>query len=51
MHAASYKRAMPAPGFDRATANRTNYELGKTRTDYHTANEMSTQNPKHLPDQ
>jgi hypothetical protein len=49
VHAASYSRAAPAPGFDRATANRTNYELGETRTDYHTANEMSTQDPKHLP--
>ena len=45
----SYKRAAPAPGFDRATANRTNYELGNTATSYHTANELSTQNPKDLP--
>ena len=49
VHAASYRRAAPAPGFDRQTANKTNYHLGKTPTDYHTANEMSTQNPKDLP--
>lgn len=49
VHASTYKRAMPAPGFDRQTANKTNYELGATRVSYHTANEMSTQNPKDLP--
>ena len=49
VHNSSYVRAAPAPGFDRDTANQTNYELGDTPTIYKTAVEQSTQNPKNLP--
>ena len=49
VRAGSYRRARPAPGFDRQTANRTNYELGTTATEYVTTIETSTQNPKELP--
>jgi hypothetical protein len=45
----NYVRAAPAEGFDRETANRTNYELGDSRTVYKTTIETSTQNPKNLP--
>ena len=49
VHNQNYVRAAPAEGFDRETANRTNYELGETPTVYQTAVEQSTQNPKNLP--
>ena len=49
VHNPTYKRAAPAPGFDRQTANKTNYELGDTETIYETAVAQSTQNPKELP--
>jgi|TARA_B110000208_G_scaffold181825_1_gene232960 hypothetical protein len=49
VHNPTYVRAAPAPGFDRQTANKTNYELGETDTVYKTAVELSTQNPKDLP--
>ena len=49
VHNSEYTRAAPAPGFDRETANKTNYELGETATIYKTAVETSTQNPKDLP--
>jgi hypothetical protein len=49
VHASTYTRAAPAPGFDRQTANQTNYELGETPTHYVTANELSTLNPRDQP--
>ena len=44
-----YEKRKPAPGFDRLSANKTNYELGETETVYKTQNMRSTQNPKNLP--
>ena len=44
-----YEKSKPAPGFDRLSANKTNYELGETETVYKTQNMRSTQNPKNLP--
>lgn len=46
----SYRRARPAPGFDRQTANKTNYELGRTETTYDTANRRSTRHPSSMPE-
>jgi hypothetical protein len=44
VQAASYKRARPPPGFDRLTANKTNYTLGKH------AGSFSTAAAEHFPD-
>ena len=44
-----YTKSKPAPGFDRLTANKTNYELGATETEYVSGNMRATQNPKYLP--
>ena len=44
-----YEKRKPALGFDRLSANKTNYELGNTETTYNSQNMRATQNPKYLP--
>lgn len=45
-----FERAKPLPGFDRMTANRTNYELGgaNVRTEYKTHNMEATMHPRDM---
>ena len=44
-----YSRRKPAPGFDRLTSNKTNYDLGRDDVRYSTANMRATADPKTLP--
>eukprot|EP00937_MAST-01D_sp_MAST-1D-sp2_P003209 g3209.t1 len=44
-----YRRARPEPGFDRQTANRTNYELGSERIRYETNAMFSNNDPRARP--
>mmetsp|Transcript_11357 Transcript_11357/g.39597 ORF Transcript_11357/g.39597 Transcript_11357/m.39597 type:complete len:257 (-) Transcript_11357:7-777(-) len=45
-----FEKARPLPGFDRKTANRTNYELGVgTKVEYTTANKEATTDPSRRP--
>lgn len=48
--AKGFERVKPLPGFDRKTANRTNYELGLpgTKVEYKTQNQLATMHPKEM---